>query len=80
MIDVFNLKVGDKLVYNIPLTDDPEKNKRIIMEFNSHTIEVIDIIHPLEASSTVEPLIIVRDEPSGCEYITNPVMHQYLYK
>ena len=75
MIDVFNLKIGDRLIYRIPESEMDDKIKR----YDGHIVEVVDIHHVFHPETFDATLIfLVRDEVTGEERALDGKYFHYL--
>lgn len=75
MIDVFNLKIGDRLIYHVPETEENEN----LRQLDGHIVEVVDTIgvySPITFDAVLK--IVVRDKKT-CEEVTlSGLSYQYL--
>lgn len=75
MIDVFKLKISDRLIYHVPETEENEN----LRQLDGHIVEVVDTIGvytPVTFDAVLK--IVVRDEKTGEEVTLSGLSYQYL--
>ena len=75
LLDVFNLKVGDRLIFHVPETEKNEKIRR----YDGHIVEIVNIMHVFTIDTFDAVLkFIIRDETNGEERALSGDVYQYL--